>query len=276
VALVRDLLVPGEVGRLPARMYHPDPGRRLPLVIYLHGGGWVLGGIAAADRPCRRLAVAGDCVVVSIEYRRAPETAFPGPLRDCLHAVRWLAGNAREVGADGERLVLLGEGAGGNLAAATSLCLRDEGDPRVGAQLLLYPCLAPARTSTFASYRTYADGPLLTRAEMEWFWDQYLREDADGHDPRAAPLLAADLSGLPPTTLVVAELDPLRDEGLAYAERLRAAGVPTEVTVFPGAAHGFWWMDGEMRQAGELTEQLGRSLCTGRACPGVATLSTGR
>jgi acetyl esterase len=265
LAQVRDLLVPGEAGQLPARVYHPDPERRLPLVVYVHGGGWVLGGIAAADRPCRRLAVAGDCVVVSIEYRRAPETAFPGPLEDCVRAVRWLAAHADSVGADGQRLVLLGDSAGGNLVAATTLRLRDGDGPRVDEQVLLYPCLAPARNSEFASYTTYAEGPLLTRAELEWFWDHYLRSEADENDPDAAPLRAADLSGLPSTTVVLAELDPVRDEGLAYVERLRAAGVPTDVTVYQGAAHGFWWMDGEMRQAGELTGQLGRVVRAGRA-----------
>jgi acetyl esterase len=260
VARARDLLVPGAAGQLPARVYHPDPGRRLPLVVYLHGGGWTLGGIREADRPCRRLAASSGCVVVSVEYRRAPETKFPGPLEDCVHAVRWLAANTAAVEADAEHVVLLGDSAGGNLVAATTLCLRDEGGPPLAAQILLYPCLAPARTTTFASYQQYADGPLMTRADMEWFWTHYLRGEADEQDPRAAPLLAEDLAGLPPALVVVAELDPLRDEGLAYAERLRAAGVPTESTVYRGAAHGFWWMDGEMRQAEELTAQLVRYL----------------
>ena len=262
VARVRDLLVPGAAGQLPARAYHPDPARRLPLVVYLHGGGWTLGGLREAERPCRRFAVAADCVVVAIDYRRAPETKFPGPLDDCGQAVRWLAAHPDAVGADGAHVVLMGDSAGGNLAAATTLVLRDEGGPRIAAQILLYPCLAPARTSTFASYTQYADGPLMTRADMEWFWAHYLRSEADEQDPRAAPLGAPDLAALPPALVVVAELDPLRDEGLAYAERLRAAGVPTESTIYRGAAHGFWWMDGEMRQAGELTEQLGRYIRT--------------
>jgi acetyl esterase len=260
LAQVRDLLVPGAAGELPARAYHPDPSRRLPLVMYVHGGGWVLGGIGPADRPCRRLAAAGECVVVSIEYRRAPETQFPGPLEDCVSAVKWLAAHADQVGGDSAHLVLVGDSAGGNLVAATTQRLRDDGGPSVQRQILIYPCLAPPRARTFASYDQYADGPFLSKAEMEWFWRHYLRSDADEQDPAAAPLLAADLSGLPPACIVVAELDPLRDEGLAYAERLRTAGVPTEVAVYRGAAHGFWWMDGEMRQAVELTEQLARQL----------------
>jgi acetyl esterase len=260
VPQVRDLLVTGADGRLPARSYHPEPGRRLPLVVYLHGGGWALGGLEEADRPCRRLAVSAGCVVVAVEYRRAPETKFPGPLEDCVQAVRWLVDNAEAVGADSAHVALLGDSAGGNLAAAATVRLRDEGGPRIDAQVLLYPCLAPARTTTFASYEQYADGPLMTRADMEWFWDHYLRSEADEHDPAAAPLLAADLAGLPSALVVVAELDPLRDEGLAYAERLRTAGVRTESAVFRGAAHGFWWMDREMRQATELDEQIARFL----------------
>lgn len=263
VARVRDLLVPGAAGQLPARVYHPAPGRTLPLVVYLHGGGFALGGLEEADRPCRRIAAATECVVVAVEYRRAPETKFPGPLEDCVAAVRWLAAEAGTVEADGEQVVLLGDSAGGNLAAATARDLhdrhlRDGAGPRLAAQVLLYPCLAPARTTTFASYRQYADGPLMTRADLEWFWAHYLRDEADEQDPRAAPLLAEDLSGLPPALIVVAELDPLRDEGLAYAERLQAAGVACESTVYRGAAHGFWWMDGEMRQAGELDQQVAR------------------
>jgi acetyl esterase len=262
VAEIRDILVQGSAGMLPARVYHPSPGRVLPLVVYLHGGGWVLGSIRAADRPCRRLAVAGDCVIVSLEYRRAPETKFPGPLEDCLSAVRWLVPRAQEIGGDSERFVLLGDSAGGNLAAAAALCLRDEGGPRASAQVLIYPCLAPARASTFASYRDQADGPLMTRREMEWFWGHYLRSAADEADPRATPLAASDLSDLPPATVVVAELDPLRDEGLAYAARLRSAGVEAVTTVYRGAAHGFWWMDAALAQADELTEQLGQQLRT--------------
>lgn len=256
LAQVRDVLLPGAAGLLPARVYHPDPGQSLPLVVYLHGGGFVLGSIRAADGPCRALAAASGCAIVALEYRRAPETKFPGPLQDCVSAVRWIASRREELGGNG-RLVVLGDSAGGNLAAATALVLRDEAHGSLlDGQVLLYPCLAPARGSPYRSYVDRADGPLLTRREMEWFWDHYLRGAADATDPRAAPLLAADLSGLPATTLVVCELDPLRDEGLAYADRLSAAGVPTTVLSYAGAAHGFWWLDGVMEQAHELTAAL--------------------
>lgn len=259
VAAVRDLLVPGPTGALPARLYDPSPGQPGPLAVYLHGGGWVLGSIETADRPCRSLAAASGWRVLSLGYRLAPETRFPGPLEDCLAGVRWAAAQG-DLAGGGEPLVLIGDSAGGNLAAATALCLRDAGERLVAAQLLLYPALAPARGSTSPSYAERAGGPFMTRREMEWFWDLYLPSAADGTDPRAAPLLAPDLSELPAATVVVCELDPLRDEGLAYVTRLRAAGVSTQVRMFAGAAHGFWWMDAAMTQAAELTGYLAEVL----------------
>lgn len=256
VSRVQDILVAGAAGRIPVRIYHPDPGRRLPLVVYFHGGGWTLGGVRAADRPCRRLAIAGECVIASVQYRLAPETPFPGPLEDCVAAVRDLANRTEAIEADAERLVLLGDSAGGNLAAASALVLRDAHGPAVAAQILLYPLLAPARDTPYASYFEQAEGPLMTRRELEWFWELYLSSEADETDPRAAPLAADDLVGLPAATIVLAELDPLRDEGLAYARRLAEAGVTVTTTVYAGAAHGFWWLDGELAQAAELTDQL--------------------
>ncbi len=262
VAEVRDVLLPGDAGLLPARVYHPAPGQARPVVLYLHGGGWTLGGLKPADRPCRTLAAASGCVVVSLAYRLAPETKFPGPLLDCVAAARALVADRASVGGDPDPgLVLLGDSAGGNLAAATALALRDL-PGAVSAQVLLYPCLHPARDTPFASYRRQAEGPLMTAREMGWFWDHYLRTPADGLDPRAAPLLADDLSGLPATTIVTAELDPLRDEALRYAERLVEAGVPVTSTTYAGAAHGFWWMDAALSQAGELTAQLAQ-VCAG-------------
>lgn len=262
VAQVHDVLLPGSDGRLPARVYHPAPGEPRPVVLYLHGGGWTLGGLKPADRPCRALAVASGCVVVSLAYRLAPETAFPGPLLDCVAAARALVADLGGVGGDPDAgLVLLGDSAGGNLAAATTIELRDT-PGAVRAQVLVYPCLHPARGTPYASYQRRAEGPLMTARELVWFWDHYLADPADGLDPRAAPLLAQDLSGLPPTTIVTAELDPLRDEALHYAERLAEAGVEVTVTTYAGAAHGFWWMDAVMSQAAELTAELAQA-CAG-------------
>lgn len=256
----RDLLVPARSGRLPVRIYHPAPGELLPLIVYFHGGGFVTGSVAVADRPCRLLARAGRCVVASVDYRLAPECPFPGPLDDAVDSARWLAAHAEELGADGRRLVIAGDSAGGNLAAAAVQQLVRDGGPSIARQLLLYPTLVPSRNSQSASLVENGEGNLLTRGSLEWFWDHYLTDPADGADPRAAPLLAADLAGLPCTTLVIPEFDPLRDEGLAYAERLRAAAVEVEVIRIPGALHGFWWMAGVLTQAGELTERLGTLL----------------
>jgi len=254
---VEDVSIDSPTGRVPARIYRPAAAGALPVVVYLHGGGWVLGNLEVADRPCRALAAEAPCVLVSVDYRLAPETKFPGALEDCVEAVRWVADQAESWGGS-DRLVIVGDSAGGNLAAATSTVLRDEGGPTVAAQVLIYPTLAPPSTTDYASYRTFADGPLMTRRELEWFWQHYLRGPQDATDPLAAPLHASDLTGLPPTTIFVAQLDPLHDEGVAYAEKLGAAGIAAELVVIEGAAHGFWWMDKVMSQAAGLTTAVAR------------------
>lgn len=256
IASVRDLLADGGAGRVPVRVYHPSPGAVLPLVVYLHGGGWVAGSVAAADRPCRALALAGRCAVASVEYRLAPESPFPDGLLDCRAALGWLADNAAELGADQARIVLCGDSAGANLAASTAMIVRDRGGPRIAHQLLLYPALA--RTGDFPSRLENAEGYPLTAASMEWFWEQYLIAHSDGDDPYASPLRAEHLRGLPPATIVTAEFDPLRDEGETYAARLRADGVPVELVRYDGVMHGFFWMAGELAAGRALIEQLGR------------------
>lgn len=228
----------------PVRVYPGGPGA---VVVYVHGGGFVLGDLEVADRPCRALAAASGATVVSVGYRLAPEHPHPGPVRDCLAAVRWARGL-------GERLMLLGDSAGGALVAGVSMLLHDAGEPLPARQVLLYPTLAPPTDTPSMVER--ADGPFMTRRELEWFWGLYLHGAEP--DPLAAPLLATDLAGLPPTTVVVAELDPLRDEGRAYARRLGEAGVPVELVDYPGAVHGFWWLDKALAQAGELTADLAR------------------
>jgi acetyl esterase len=248
----RDVLVAGGAGRLPARVYHPAPGTTLPLTVWFHGGGWVAGSVAYADGPCRAVARASGTVVVSVEYRRPPETPFPGPLDDCVAATTWLGGHAAEVGADASRLAVAGDSAGGNLAAATARRLR--GRLAIARQVLAYPVLAPPDPVAHPSYVRSAEGHMLTRADMAWFWRHYLdrRENTATAPSDAAPLLADDLDGLAPASIAVAGHDPLRDEGVAYAERLRGAGVDTRLQEWPEMIHGFLGMAGELPQTAEL------------------------
>jgi acetyl esterase len=257
---VRDMVVPGPDGNLPVRIYHPSPGTPLPLLVYYHGGGWVIGNIEVVDKPARALANASQCVVAAMQYRMAPETKFPGQAEDCYAATKWLSEHAAEIGGDAGRLTVAGDSAGGNLAAVVALMARDRGGPQIAYQLLIYPVTAPARGSEFASYRDNADGYLLTRGGMEWFWDHYLRSPDDANNPYASPLKASDLSGLPPALVITAEFDPLRDEGAAYADRLREAGVPVKASRYDGVIHGFFWMGGVVADGravlAEMSEEL--------------------
>ncbi len=260
VGEIRDLLVPGPAGNLPVRLYHPAPGSTLPLVVYFHGGGWVIGDIETVDRPCRALANAAGCVVASVNYRLSPETKFPGPAEDCYAATAWLAAHAAELGADPDRVAVAGDSAGGNLAAVVALMARDRRGPVIAYQLLIYPVTAPAKGTQSASYAENADGYLLTRGGMEWFWDHYLAAAEDDRNPYASPLHAPDLAGLPPAMVVTAEFDPLRDEGQAYARRLREAGVPVRTAHFEGLIHGFFWMAGALEAGRTLTAEMGAEL----------------
>lgn len=261
VASVEDLLVDGPEGRIPVRIYRPETdaeGRAL--IVYLHGGGWATGSVEIADNPARMLAAATGATIASVDYRLAPETPFPGPLEDCYAAVQWLAAHAQRLGADPGRIVVLGDSAGANLAAATTLLTRERGGHPIAHQVLLYPCLLPAKSSPFESYRENAVGYSMTAATMEWFWSLYLRRDADGENPLAAPLMAEDLAGLPSATVVTAEFDPLRDEGRAYGARLEQAGVDVELLEYAGTIHGFFWMAGHLEQAAHVASAIGVAL----------------
>ncbi len=253
MASVADRTIPGPAGDIPVRVYVPgdDPGPR-PVLVYFHGGGWVAGDLETHDGTVRALAAASGVTVVSVDYRLAPEHPFPVPLDDCLAAVRWVAdpANAAGLGVDPARLAVAGDSAGGNLAAVVAQELRDDG-PAVRFQLLVYP-VTDARMS-HPSIDENAEGYLLTKADMEWFRGHYLGGDAGGWtDPRVSPLLAPDdaFSGLPPALVITAEYDPLRDEGEAYAERLRAAGVTATATRYDGVIHGFFSM-GDMVPEGK-------------------------
>lgn len=260
VESVQDILAPGAEGMLPVRIYDAAGGKKAPLLIYIHGGGWATGGLDACDKPCRELADAASCIVASIGYRLSPETKFPGPAEDCYAASKWLVENCAAFGADPGQVVIAGDSAGANLAAAVTLMARDRGGPSIQYQLLLYPVVAPEKDSPFASYADFADGFILTRAAMRAYWEYYLPSWEEAKDGYASPLLADDHSALPPALIVLSEFDPLHDEGQAYAEALQRAGVKADVKTYEGAVHGFFWLSGVMDQGRELSLELGRAV----------------
>jgi acetyl esterase len=245
IDFVRDLAFAGPHGEVPVRVYRPgQPGTDsretpLPTLVFAHGGGWTLGTLDSADDLCRNLARRVGCIVVSVDYRLAPEHPFPAPLDDVYAALEWTADNAETFGGDPSRLGVAGSSAGGNLAAAVALRASEFDGPDVSHQLLLYPITDHAFDTD--SYAENGDGPLLTRADMAWFWEQYLRSPVDGANPYASVLRAGDdvLADLPPATVVTAGFDPLRDDGAAYAARLADAGVDAVHQHYPTMTHGF-------------------------------------
>lgn len=235
VAEVRDVSV-SPAPMIPARLYRPASGT-LPLIVYFHGGGWVVGSVALSDNFCRALANASGCAVLSVEYRLAPEHRYPAAGDDAYAATRWAAEHADELGVDPTRLAVGGSSAGGNLAAVVSLMASERGGPKIALQWLHVPVMDADFTR--ASYAANGAGMGLTRAGMEWFWRHYAPDVAQRREPHASPLRATDLRGLPPAIFTIAQCDPLRDEGAAYAERLRAAGVPVVYMEYPGMVHAF-------------------------------------
>jgi len=223
-------------GEIPARIYKPA-GEGLPVVVYFHGGGWVIGSVDTHDGYCRALANQTKVVVVSVDYRLAPEHKFPAAAEDAYDATRWVSENSRAIGGRPDALAVAGDSAGGNLATVVALMARDRGGPRIGLQVLIYPITD--HDFEAATYRKFEDGYFLTRDAMIWFWDQYCSPDTDRNQAYLAPLRANDLSGLPPALVLTAEYDPLCDEGEAYAERLRQAGVAVKLTRYDGMIHGF-------------------------------------
>jgi acetyl esterase len=238
MSAVEDREVAGPHGPIPVRIYRPRAfDGPAPVLVYLHGGGWVVGTLDGYDLVCRQLAVAGDCVVVSVDYRLAPEHVYPAAIEDCLAAWHHLHSHALAAGFDPGRFAVAGDSAGGNLAAALCLRLRNAARPLPCYQVLYYPVTdAPGR---WPSYTENGQGYLLTRAAMEWFWNHYAGHLDAPWPEDLAPLQAASHAGLPPALVVTAGYDPLCDEGTAYAARLRAAGVPTALREYPGQIHGF-------------------------------------
>ena len=239
VGSVEDLTIPGPAGDLAARVYRPEQDGAVPTVVLFHGGGWVIGDLDTHDNMARSICRDCEAVVVSVDYRLAPEAPFPAAVEDALAATRWVASRLADLGGDG-RLAVAGDSAGGNLAAVVAQQLRDAGGPALTAQLLVYPAVDV--TGDYASRWENAEGYFLDLPTMAWFMDHYAADAALHEDPRISPLRHTDLSGLPPAVVVTAEYDPLRDEGEAYAEALVAAGVPVEVRRFDGMIHGFFDM----------------------------------
>jgi acetyl esterase len=237
VAAVADRGIPGPAGELPVRVYTPEGEAPFPIVVFFHGGGWVVGTLDTYDPLCRALAAATPAVVVSVDYRLAPEHRCPAAAEDAYAATLWASRNAAELGGAQHRLAVAGESAGGNLAGVVALAARDRGGPAVAFQLLVYPVLDAAGDTP--SWREYAEGHHLTAAGMRWYWDHYLG-GADGLAADASPLRAAFFGGLPPALVVGAEHDILRDEGEAYAARLAAAGGTARAIRVPGMIHGFF------------------------------------
>ncbi|MFD6269306.1 alpha/beta hydrolase [Nocardia asteroides] len=258
---VEQLTISTRAGAIAARMYRADatpPDSAAPALVYLHGGGFVLGTLDGADELCRAIAAGSGWTVVSLEYRLAPENPYPAALEDCVDAYAWLTRSAPELGIDPARIAIGGDSAGGNLAAALCLYRRDEGSALPVAQVLAYPAVDD--TFTRPSWSDFADAPLLGAAEGRWFWEQYVGAEHPGGDPLAAPMRAASLHGLPPALVITAEVDPIRDDAEAYAQRLRDAGVPVSSTRYPGVFHGFFTEVTVFAQAGQAIDEVCRYL----------------
>jgi acetyl esterase len=264
VGRVEERRLPGPAGELTARVYWPASPGPWPALAFFHGGGFVIGDLDTHDGTCRHLCNGADTVVVSVDYRLAPEHRFPAAAEDAYSATAWLGAHAGELGADPARLAVGGDSAGGNLAAVAALMARDRGGPALAFQLLVYPVCDFGFDTP--SYRENAEGYFLTRQAMQWFWAQYLASPDDARSPYACPLRAEDLAGLPPALVVTAEHDPLRDEGEAYARRLADAGVPVTLRRYDGMIHGFfsmWPFLEEARRANAETFESLRAALSG-------------
>jgi acetyl esterase len=245
-----DRRIPGPGSHIPIRIYTPrelKPGEKLPVLLWYHGGGFVIGSLDTHDSACRMLANRADCLVVSVDYRLAPEHKFPAAVEDCETALKWVALHAVEFGGDPQVLAVGGDSAGGNLAAAVAILARDAAHPKLAFQLLVYPCVAPEPETP--SHYQFKEGHVLSRNSITYFYKQYLRSGKDTKDFRFAPLVLDDLSGLPPALVIVAGFDPLRDEGVEYAKRLIEAGNQVRLTNYEGMVHGFYLMGGAVDAA---------------------------
>jgi acetyl esterase/lipase len=260
LARIDDIRVPGPAGPIPARLYDSAgpaaPAR--PTVAYFHGGGWVQGDLETHHGLCARLALGAAAIIVAVDYRLAPEHKFPAAVEDCFTAYRWLRSHAAELGGDPARVAVAGDSAGGNLAAVVSQLARGAGLPVPACQVLIYPAVDFGLSTD--SHRELADGHIIPRDRVLWYTEQYLSTDADRNDPRASPLRATGLHGQPPTLIITAGFDPLRDEGHDYAERLRAAGVDVTYHEYAGQIHAFVSLTKVIPQGMTCTWEIGAFL----------------
>jgi acetyl esterase len=256
---VQPLAIPSPHGSIPARIYTPMRQRKTnelaPCLVFFHGGGWVIGDLDSHDVVCRKLADEAQLVVISVDYRLAPEHKFPAAVEDAITATRWIADNSRQLDVDASRLTVGGDSAGGNLAAVVAISARDGNGPDIAGQVLIYPAIDFALTHP--SHREPETSILLTHSVIRWFRDHYLTGAADISDWRASPARAGTLIGLPPAYVLTAGADPLRDEGDEYAHRLKEAGVPVTYRTFPGQFHGFFTMGKLLQQANVAASEIG-------------------
>jgi acetyl esterase/lipase len=259
---VEDDHVPGPFGGIPVRWYRPSPQGERPVTVFFHGGGWTVDDLDTPDHLCRRLASRSQAAVVSVAYRRGPEHPYPAAIEDAYLAIQWVAAVGRQHGADPTRLAVAGDSAGANLATVVALLCRDRHGPTLSFQALAYPVTDHWQAGR-ASYDRYADGFTLTRAFMTWAFQQYLPHGVDRADPYVFPLRATDLSGLPPALVVTAEFDPLRDEGRAYVQRLRAAGVAVEHIHLKDQMHGFLLQEAIIDHAREAVDHFADAIRQG-------------
>jgi acetyl esterase len=258
---IENLRIPGPLGEIPIRVYTPDaPGPR-PAMVYFHGGGWVICDLDTHEVVCSAIAHRAGAVVVSVDYRLAPEHKFPAAVTDAYAATAWVSANAARLGVDASRISVGGDSAGGNLGAVVSLKSRNENGPAIALQALIYPVTDLSSMGT-PSYVEFAEGYQLSKVLMEWFRDHYLVAAEAARDPYASPLLALDLRGLPPAVILTAECDPLRDEGEAYAKRLAEAGVPVTCTRYAGMIHPFFSLSGAIPRALDAFQQVADAVRT--------------
>lgn len=259
IAIAKEILIPTRDGAVPARFYSPGSDRRTrKLLVYFHGGGWMLGSLEGYETLCRRLALEAECAVLSVGYRLAPEDPYPAAVYDCVDAVNWCADNAAELHIDPARIAVGGDSAGGNLAAVVAQIAHDTKQARIALQVLIYAVTDATQESP--SYERYASGFMLSRAAMRWFIQAYAPNASDRRDPKVSPLLRSDLRGLPPALVITAECDPLTDENAAYARRLEDAGIPVQYVCFPGMIHPFLTLGGVIDAAQEAERLIAEAI----------------